>query len=331
MPETRVLIVIPCLNEEATLGALIEQLMAGSPDATVVVADGGSSDRSRAIAAAFGAQIPKVFLLDNPKRLQSAGINLAVERFGDDFEWLVRVDAHCRYPDGYAGLLVDAAARQDAQSVVVPMETRGTSCFQRAAAAAQNSRAGTGGSAHRHVGAGGYVDHGHHALMSIAAFRAVGGYDERFSHNEDAELDARLIKAGHRIWLEPSAALVYAPRRSITALFRQYRGYGRGRAQTIAKHALKPRLRQRLPLAVAPAVAVALVAAPGALAVPAIGLLALPAVVWALACSAVGAALAIRRADPCLLLTGPALMTMHLAWSLGYLSERLTVPRRNGR
>ena len=39
---------------------------------------------------------------------------------------------------------------------------------------------------------GHWADHGHHALMRISAFRAVGGYDESFSHNEDAELDYRL-------------------------------------------------------------------------------------------------------------------------------------------
>ena len=37
--------------------------------------------------------------------------------------------------------------------------------------------------------------------MRIAAFRAVGGYDESFSHNEDAELDYRLRQAGYRIWM----------------------------------------------------------------------------------------------------------------------------------
>ena len=33
--------------------------------------------------------------------------------------------------------------------------------------------------------------------MRIAAFRGVGGYDESFSHNEDAELDYRLRQAGY--------------------------------------------------------------------------------------------------------------------------------------
>ena len=33
------------------------------------------------------------------------------------------------------------------------------------------------------------------------AFKAIGGYDDTFSHNEDAELDNRLTDAGFRIFL----------------------------------------------------------------------------------------------------------------------------------
>ena len=85
--------------------------------------------------------------------------------------------------------------RTKADSVVVSMNAEGSACLQRAAAAAQNSLLGNGGSSHRIRSDGRWVDHGHHALMTTAAFKAVGGYDEAFSHNEDAELDVRLTKA----------------------------------------------------------------------------------------------------------------------------------------
>jgi hypothetical protein len=72
--------------------------------------------------------------------------------------------------------------------------------------------------------------------MGIAAFRAVGGYDESFSHNEDAELDFRLRQAGFRIWMTDKTVMTYYPRASVLPLFRQYLGYGRGRAKNILKH-----------------------------------------------------------------------------------------------
>lgn len=322
---THVLIVVPCLNEAATLRGLIGQLVTENPGALIVVADGGSSDGSREIVAAFADRTPDVRLLDNPGRLQSIGINLAVRRFGEGRDWLVRIDAHCGYPADYVGLLLAAAARHAATGVVVPMVTTGQGCFQKAAAAAQNSLLGTGGAAHRHVARGplangGFVDHGHHALFSLKHFVAVGGYDESFSHNEDAELDVRLLRSGAKLWLEPAAALVYFPRRTPARLWAQYRGYGQGRARTTAKHGLKLKPRQWLPLLVAPAVLLAV--AGSALAVAgsaAIGLLfVLPALLWAVSCLGYGLMLGARARSLCAGASGLAAMVMHLGWSTGY-------------
>lgn len=309
-----VLIVIPCLNEEAHLPGLLHSLIEDAPLARIVVADGGSRDGSREIVAARASTHSGLVLLHNPRKLQSAGVNAAVRAFGDGCRWLVRVDAHCGYPRGYVAGLVEAAGRTGADAVVVPMRTVGHGGFQRAVAAVQNSRLGTGGSPHRHVGGGRFVDHGHHALCRLDLFRQVDGYDESFSHNEDAELDHRLGLAGGRIWLEPSLAVDYSPRSRPIPLFRQYLAYGKGRAMTVRKHRMRMKLRQLAPLAIAPAV-LAGVAAPVA------PLLVLPALGWALACIGGGAALAVRRRDPAAVASGPAAMLMHLGWSLGFWTQ----------
>lgn len=169
----RVLIVIPCLNEAAALPALLRQQLGEAGDHLIVVADGGSTDASRSIIAALAREHPRLVLLDNPARLQSAGINRAVAAHGADARWLVRIDGHCDYPPDYVRSLVAVAESMQATSVVVSMVSRGETCFQIAAAAAQNSRLGTGGSPHRHVGEGAWVDHGHHALMDIADRKSV--------------------------------------------------------------------------------------------------------------------------------------------------------------
>jgi succinoglycan biosynthesis protein ExoA len=192
------LIVIPCLDEAAFIGPLLARLLADPNlvDPLVVVADGGSTDGTRAIVEAVAARDPRIRLLPNPHRLQSAGINLAARQYGRGRTWLLRVDAHAGYPEAYASRLIAEARASGATSVVVAMETVGAPGFQRAAAVAQSSRLGTGGSAHRMAGAGGWVEHGHHALFRLDAFLGCGGYDETFSHNEDAELDVRLARAG---------------------------------------------------------------------------------------------------------------------------------------
>lgn len=309
------LVIVPTLNEQAHIGALLTQLRRDPNALQIVVADGGSRDATRQIVAEHEAADPRVVLMDNPDRIQSAGVNRAVAQFGAVARWLVRVDAHCLYPDDYVGGLVGTAQTVDAVSVVVPMQTRGEQCFQIACAAAQNSVLGTGGSAHRHVGSGQFVEHGHHALMDIAAFRAAGGYNEAMSHNEDAELDHRLGGFG-RIWLEPAHAITYFPRTSAGGLWRQYRGYGKGRAQTIRLHRMRPRLRQMVPLAV-PAAAVL------ALGAPWLPILALPLLAWALLCLVAGVAIGLRQRSRCAMLAGVAAMIMHAAWGTGFLVQWL--------
>ncbi|TKT69332.1 glycosyltransferase family 2 protein [Aquamicrobium sp. LC103] len=319
-----VLIIIPCLDEVHHIGGLLGRLRDATArlDAKIVVADGGSTDGTVAIVEKIASEDARVAFLHNPRRLQSAAINLAVERFGDGCEYLLRIDAHGRYPDEYCERLLRDALRTDADSVVVPMKTEGHDLVQQATAAAQNSRLGTGGSAHRHASTGAWVDHGHHALMRIEAFRAVGGYDETFSHNEDAELDHRLRAAGYRIWLSGTTQMTYYPRNTLSGLFRQYLGYGRGRARNMLKHRSMPRIRQALPLLVFP---VSLFSAFWFVHWVA----AVPLAVWVFACLGYASAMALRRSNPKLVLAGVSAMVMHLAWSLGFWMQLMTIsPRR---
>lgn len=320
-----VLIVVPCLNEAAHIAELLAQLQQAARrlDARIVVADGGSTDGTLLILQRFAAQDERIRIVRNDKRIQAAGINLAVRLHGDGFEHLIRIDAHGRYPDDYCDRLVEEAVATGADAVVVSMETVGSGLVQAAAAAAQTSRLGTGGSRHRHRSEGEWIDHGHHALMRIAAFKAVGGYDETFSHNEDAELDHRLRQAGHRIWLTGRTRMTYFPRSSLVRLYEQYVGYGRGRARNLLKHRIVPKLRQAMPLLVLPAVALA-----------PFGLLhwlaALPFALWLAVCLGFGIATAFARRSPRFLLAGLSVMVIHFGWSLGFWTQVLSgaLPRR---
>jgi succinoglycan biosynthesis protein ExoA len=217
-----VLIVIPALNEQDYIRDIIYSIQSdlNCADALIVVADDGSSDATVAIVEQIGRSDPRVVVLTTSKPSGvSAAVNRAVNHFGAGFRWLVRVDAHAEYPPNYASRLVQVAIAQGATAVVTAMTSRGDTCFQLAAAASQNSFLGTGGSAHRMVGgAGSWVEHGHHALVALDTFIAIGGYDETFTHNEDAEFDHRLLNAGGRIWLEPDLSIVYYPRKTYRRL-----------------------------------------------------------------------------------------------------------------
>jgi succinoglycan biosynthesis protein ExoA len=310
-----VLIVIPSLNEEAHIESVIATLQADRRcrEALIVVSDGGSSDQTVAIVERIASSDPRVRVLTTVKHLSiGASVNRAVECFGHGRTWLVRIDAHAGYPKDYASRLVAKATETGASSVAVTMVTRGYTCFQRAAAAAQNSFLGTGGSAHRLPNRGGWIEHGHHALFDLKLFRKIGGYDEELG--EDTEYDRRLIKSGGRIWLADDIIITYFPRDNTISLFRQYVVHGRTFARTFVRHGAKKRIRHFILPPIAPIVILGFL---GALYWP----LAVPASAWLLVCLSYGLVLGLRQRDVCVAASGYASIVTQLAWSLGYWWE----------
>jgi succinoglycan biosynthesis protein ExoA len=324
-----VLIVIPTLNEAAHIGRLLHELLpfATACPAQIVVADGGSADGTQPIVREIAARQVQIHLLDNPDRLQSAGVNRAVQAFGADCDWLIRIDAHASYPAEYCQTLLDEASLTKADSVVVAMDALGLMPLQATIATAQNSRLGNGGSAHRMGGQGRWVDHGHHALIRMAAFRAVGGYDAGFSHNEDAELDHRLHAAGYRIWLTAATRLVYYPRTTLSGLVRQYFRFGKGRARNLIKHQTRPALRQSIVALLLPAQLLAVLAIWSPIFL-------LPLALWVTGCLAGGLMIGLGQTPDMAALSLPQRLarglgagfvagTMHLAWSAGFWAQVL--------
>lgn len=316
-----VTIVIPTLNEEAHIAAcvttLIKQL--NDYDGEVLVIDGGSNDSTRNIVTSLMKIHPELRLIDNPKRLQSAACNMAARLADPRATVLLRADAHALYPDNFVSLCLRALQASEATSVVVPMRTIGLTGFQRAVAAAQNSKLGNGGSAHRIGGVSGFVDHGHHAAFDLKFFLKVGGYNEQFSHNEDAELDFRSNLMGGRVWMCREAAITYIPRSTPSGLIRQYFNHGAGRARTLLLHGIRPRLRQMAPVAVLMATAFCIAMSPIFPLVLAIPLF------YALACAGWGLMVTIHSKDRWLLAMGPAAIIMHLGWAIGFLRETVSL------
>jgi succinoglycan biosynthesis protein ExoA len=312
----RVLIVIPTLDEGDHIQAVLNDLLADLPSVAqvrVVVADGGSTDATIPLVELVAARHPMVELLRSPAGIQSSAVNLAARRFGRDAEVLIRCDAHSLYPPGFCQRLLDTLRRTEADAVVVPMDSIGHTCLQRAVAWVSNSAVGTGGSAHRGRRVSGPVDHGHHAAFRMDSFRRAGGYNETFTHNEDAEFDCRQRALGGKVYLDGENRVGYQPRSTFVALWRQYFSYGVGRSRTARRHPSSLRLRQLA----APA-HVALCIAALALFPWTARLLLWPAL-YASLLAATSVGLAVRHRSPCGLLAGPAAGVMHAAWGSGFL------------
>ena len=319
-PMPAITVIVPTLNEVRHIEALLRQVLL-EPVAEVLVVDGGSDDGTQDLVAALAREDERLHLLHNPRRLQSAGINLAARHGDTSTAVLVRLDAHSIYPKGFVAQAASILAETGADSVVVRLRTCGHTCFEKAVAAVSNSAFGTGGAAHRVGGGSGWIDHGHHAAFLRRSFELNGGYDPTLRANEDAEYDVRLRRAGGRIWFASELAIDYIPRGTPLALARQYFRYGAGRAHTFRTHRETLRARQMA----APVILLTVVGGmvlgsfqPLALAAPA---------VYGLGVISAALRLTSQSRDWCVLGAVVALPIIHLSWGAGF-STGLLRPRR---
>jgi succinoglycan biosynthesis protein ExoA len=317
--DASVSVVVPARGAAALLdgclATVVPQLRAG--DEVIVAA---ADPETRAAAIALAGRITDasarsgvdVTVVDNPAGTTPAGLNAAVAAARNPV--LMRVDAQSRIPAGYRDRVVELLATTGAANVGGRQHARAERGTARAIAAAMNSRLGHGGAAYRSGSRGGAVDTVYLGAFVADAVRAVGGYDERFVTNQDAELNERLRRAGHTVWLDPTLVVGYLPRTSLRALARQFRGYGRGRAMTARRHRGSLGRRQQAAPALVIALGASIVAVPWT-AVP----LALVAGGYG-ALLLVGTLLEGGDAVRWLPLTVAALVVMHLAWGIGFLT-----------
>ena len=256
----RVTIAMPAYNEEHYIEACIASVQAQQYPkdlVEIVIADGQSTDQTRAIVERLVAADPRIKLIDNPARLQAAGLGLIVKQALGDV--IVRMDVHCEYAPDYIRKCVDTLERTGADNVGGAQRAKAKSKFQRALCAALASPLGVGGAKYRSADAEGFVDTVFLGAFRRKVFETVGLWDPGAITNEDSELNQRILDAGGQIYLSRDIVVHYFPRDSFLALAKQYFRYGRGRARTLLKHGSFPTLRPLIPFALTTATATMIV------------------------------------------------------------------------
>lgn len=233
----KITIAIPCLNEEAYIESCVRDVMRQDypqDRVEILVADGMSMDRTREILAALAKEDPRIRVIDNPERIQAAGMNAILREARG--EVIVRMDVHCDYAKDYVSKCVEVLDRTGADNVGGAARARAKTFFQRALCAALSSPLGVGGAKYRSEDSEGWVDTVPFGAFRRSVFERVGMYDPGAITNEDAELNQRLLAAGGKVYLSRDIVVYYYPRDSFRGLAKQYFKYGRGRVRTLLRH-----------------------------------------------------------------------------------------------
>lgn len=319
--QPRVSAVIPCRNEERYIGACLDSLLTcdyPQDRLEILVADGMSDDRTRAIVSEYAARYPSVRLLDNPKRITPAAMNVGVRNATGAI--IMPMGAHALYPRDYITRLVAALAETGADNVggVLVTVPADDTPVARALAIALSHPLGVGNSYFR-IGATErrVVDTVPFGCYPRAVFDRIGLFDEELVRNQDDELNGRLVRQGGRIVLIPEVVSRYYARRSFKQVARMFFQYGYFKPLAARKIGRVLTARQLIPALFVLGLCGSALLAPWS----AVGrwLFTAITVTYAAAIGAVALA-ALRYGARCALALAAAFPVLHVSYGVGFLA-----------
>jgi succinoglycan biosynthesis protein ExoA len=328
-------VVIPTLNEAANIAATLEQLADTRHPRDLVeflVLDGGSADETRTIARRTAERLMAergsvIRVIDNPRRLQSSAMNLALDAADPRSHWLIRCDCHAEYPSDFVSQVVRAIAARPANGFAglvyaVRCRSDGPNGFRNASGWAFCSRLGGGNSAYRTGTPNGPIDHGWHGAFNRHVLRAIGGYDTQMVANEDVDLSWRLRDAGYKLWIAGDIPVGYIARDRPSALWKQFKRYGQGRVLLMERHRGAFKARHLPMVAIVPWTALVMAMT------PVLPLLWLSMVPYAAVLTAATLYALRQTRRPCLLWLPVALAIMHFSWGCGFIAQAVKTLRK---
>lgn len=334
-------VIMPCRNEAAHLGAvldsLLQQELGDTLTAEFLIVDGMSTDRTREIAREYARRDARIRLIDNPPGFVSHGMNAGIGAARGEI--IIRLDAHSHYAPDYLRRCAELLEQTGAANVGGPARTVATGLIPETIAAAYHSRFACGGAQFHDCEYEGFTDTVPYGCWRKSTLVEIGLFDEELVRNQDDELNLRLIRAGGRIWQSPSIRSYYHPRASFAALFRQYFQYGYWKVAVMRKHRIPASWRHLVPGAFVAAHLVLVAAAAGAWvagqtqwAGVAAGLWAVMTGLYLLASVAAATAMARVKGWRLLPLLPLAFAIYHVSYGLGFLLglARRPASRRDG-
>lgn len=245
-----VTVIMPIRNEADFIERAIRSILDNDYPAEkmeILVVDGMSDDGTREIAARLSKADSRVMMLDNPKRIAAAAMNIGLNAARGDL--FIRIDGHVEIPADFITKSIQCL-HEHPQAWVAGgyIKTVADSITGQAIAVAMKSPIGVGNSRFRLGDYEGWVDTlafgAHHKWV----VDRIGYFDEELVRNQDDEFNLRINLAGGKIWMSKAIQSTYFSRSSLRKLWKQYFQYGFWRIRTLQKHKRPASFRQLVPL-----------------------------------------------------------------------------------
>ncbi|MCH5138209.1 glycosyltransferase family 2 protein [Clostridiaceae bacterium UIB06] len=216
-------IIIPVYNEEKYIEACLNSILEQSYEniIEILIFDGMSNDNTRNIINNIDDK--RIAIIDNEKRIQSAGLNTGIKMAKGDI--IVRVDAHAIYDQNYVKECVCTLNKLKNENVVnvggpTYLVTSGN-YVEDCIVFLHESKFGIGVAKFRQKDYEGYVDTVWNGAFWRWVFDKVGLYNEELKRSEDNDMNNRIGKAGYKIYQNKNVIAYYKPRVSIKKVLNQ--------------------------------------------------------------------------------------------------------------
>lgn len=219
---TNISIVIPTLNEEQYIQECLESILNSDlnrDDIEILVVDGYSKDRTVDIVKEYIKKYPFIKLLHNPKKIIPSAMNIGIKNANS--KYIIRIDAHSKYPKDYFSKLLYWSQKLDADNVggVCITDVKNKNIKTQSIKSVLTSKLGAGGVSYKEdVLAPKESNTVPFGCFKKATFEKYGYFDERLERTEDLDLNKRFIDNGASVYLVPDVSFTYFAREKFRQL-----------------------------------------------------------------------------------------------------------------
>jgi glycosyltransferase involved in cell wall biosynthesis len=216
----KVTVIATVYNEERSIARLLDSLLAQTHAADeIVIADGGSTDRTVEIARGYAHSGMALRVIDAAGANISQGRNIAIAAAAHDI--IASTDAGVRLDPHWLAELTAPLVGHDADVVSGFFTADAQGIFETAMGATVLPQVGD-------VRADSFLPSSRSVAFTRHAWHAAGGYPEWLDYCEDVVFDLSLRRAGCRFAFAPLALAYFRPRSNLKSFVVQYYRYARG-------------------------------------------------------------------------------------------------------